>query len=217
MRVDKNSLGTLVVVFGVGSLIAIAATLFVANLALKWALIALVLVFCAWQLFFFRVPIRKRVGSDTIVSSSADGKVVICDVAYEDEFLHCDCKRVCVYMNFFDVHANFWPVSGRVTKSKYHPGKHILAFRPKASKDNEHFTTLIRTPNSKQVLMRQIAGTFAQRIVCYSSPNYPAVAGRQCGIIKFGSRLDLYLPLDADIKVKVGDKVRACESVIAHI
>ena len=118
-------------------------------------------------------------------------------------------------MDFFDVHANFWPVDGTVTYYKYHPGKHLLAFLPKSSIYNEHSCTVIRTDDGKEIMFKQLAGTFARRIVCYSEPGMKTKAGEQCGIIKFGSRIDMFFPLDADIKVKVGDKVRACESVIA--
>lgn len=215
MRIDQDSLGSLFIVFLIGAIIIVVTLLLNPKAYIKWPIIGLTLLFCIWQAFFFRVPDRKPVGSNKIVSSAADGRVVICDVAYEDEILQRECKRVCVYMDFFDVHANFWPLTGKVTYFKYHPGKNFLAFKPKASEYNEHFTTVISNDDSQEVLMRQIAGTFARRIVCYSSDSLPTKAGEQCGIIKFGSRMDLYLPMDAEIKVKVGDNVRACESVIA--
>ena len=120
-------------------------------------------------------------------------------------------------MDFFDVHANFWPVTGEITYYRYYPGKHLLAFRPKASEDNEHTCTCIRNSDGKEVFFKQIAGTFARRIVSYSTIGGLTVAGEQCGIIKFGSRIDIYLPLDAKIAVKPGQQVRACETVIAEI
>ena len=122
--------------------------------------------------------------------------------------------QVSIYMNFFDVHANFWPVTGEVSYYKYHPGHYFLAFHPKASELNEHSSTAIRNSHG-EIFFKQIAGTFARRIVCYSKPGAHETAGEQCGIIKFGSRIDMYLPLDADIKVKVGDLTRAGETVIA--
>ena len=135
---------------------------------LKWFLICFAWLFCIWQLYFFRIPKRNPVGSDTIVTSAADGKVVIVDEFFEDEYLKRPCKRVCVYMDFFDVHANYWPVSGEVTYYCYHPGKHLLAFKPKASKDNEHASSCIRTESGSEVFFKQLAGTFARRIVNYS-------------------------------------------------
>jgi len=173
------------------------------------------LLICVWQLYFFRVPERIPAGSDTIVTSAADGKVVISDIAVEDEYLKRECKRVCVYMDFFDVHVNFWPVSGKITYYEYHPGKHLLAFKPKASEENEHASACVMTPSGKEVVFKQHAGTFARRIVNYSIVGDEVKAGEQCGIIKFGSRMDIYLPLDAEVKVEIGEKVTAAETVIA--
>ena len=119
-------------------------------------------------------------------------------------------------MDFFDVHTNFWPMDGVISYYKYHPGKYLLAFLPKASEKNEHSSTAICNEHG-EILFRQIAGTFARRIVCYSIENAEVERGLQCGIIKFGSRIDIFLPLDADIKVKEGDYTRACETVIAEL
>lgn len=217
LKLDKNSYGTLAVVFIIAALFIYAVHLLVGIVWLKWGLICFAWLFCIWQLYFFRIPRRNPVGSDTIVTSSADGKVVIVDEFFEDEYLKRPCKRVCVYMDFFDVHANYWPVTGEVVYYCYHPGKHLLAFKPKASEENEHASACIRTASGSEVFFKQLAGTFARRIVNYSKPGLQVKAGEQCGIIKFGSRLDMFLPLDADVKVKVGDKVLACETVIAQI
>ena len=215
--IDKNSYGTLAVVFFLAAIFIYAIQRLVDIAWLKWALTVLAWVFCIWQLFFFRVPKRNPAGNDRIVTSAADGKVVIIDEVFEDEYLKRDCKRVCVYMDFFDVHANFWPVTGEITYYQYHPGKHFLAFKPKASEENEHTSTCIRTASGSEVLFKQHAGTFARRIVNYAKPGLKVKAGEQCGIIKFGSRMDIFLPLDADIKISLGDLTRACETVIAEI
>ena len=217
MRIDRDSYGTLALVFILGAFAIWASLRFIPLRFLAWALVVLVWAFCTWQLFFFRVPDRARRGSDKAVTSSADGKVVIVDEVYEDEVLKRQCKRICVYMDFFDVHVNYWPVTGEVTYYRYHPGKHRLAFKPKASEENEHTTVVIRTADGQEVLFRQLAGTFARRIVCHAEPGKQVTASEQCGIIKFGSRLDMYLPLDAEIKVKVGDKVLAAEGIIATL
>lgn len=217
MRIDSDSYGTLAIVFIIASIFIYVCYRFIGPGWVKWPLIVFAWVFCIWQLAFFRVPVRTPSGSATVVSSAADGKVVIIDRLMEEEYLHRECKRVCVYMNFFDVHANFWPVTGEVTYYRYHPGKHLLAFKPKASEENEHTTTCIRTPEGKEVLFKQHAGTFARRIVNYAKPGLQVEAGRQCGIIKFGSRMDIFLPADADIKVALGDLTVAAETVIAEI
>jgi len=214
--IDRDSYGTLVVVFIVAAIIIFAS--------LKWLPLWLgvpisifMALICIWQLYFFRVPDRDPVGTDKLVTSAADGKVVIIDEAVETEYLHRTCKRVCVYMDFFDVHVNFWPVTGKITYYKYHPGKHLLAFKPKASEENEHASACIKTPSGDEIVFKQHAGTFARRIVNYSTVGDEVAAGEQCGIIKFGSRMDIYMPLTADIKVSLREQVVAAETVIASL
>ena len=167
-------------------------------------------------MFFFRVPQRNTVPGEKVVTSVADGRVVVVEKVFEAEHLNCECMQVSVYMDFFNVHVNYWPIDGEVTYYKYHPGKYMLAYLPKASELNEHTSVGIKSEHG-EILFKQLAGTFARRIVCYAKPGNQEVKGDQCGIIKFGSRIDMYLPLDADIKVQIGDYVRACESVIAEL
>jgi len=215
MKIDRNSYGTLACVFVTAAIVIYAAWKCFNPLWVKILIAVIMWLICLWQLYFFRVPERTPVGSDTVVTSAADGKVVIVDTAIEDEYLKRECKRVCVYMDFFDVHVNFWPVTGEITYYEYHPGKHFLAFKPKASEENEHASACIRTPNGKEVVFKQHAGVFARRIVNYSNVGDKVEAGEQCGIIKFGSRMDIYLPMDAEIKIKKGETAVAAESVIA--
>lgn len=217
MKIDHNSYGTLALVYVIAAAILVPMFAFHCDPWALWPVTILTALIVVWQTYFFRVPERTPAGSDKLVSSVADGKVVIIEKAYEKEFLKRDCIQVSVYMDFFDVHANFWPVTGEVTYYNYHAGKHFLAFKPKASDDNEHTCCCVRTSDGKDVFFKQIAGTFARRIVCYGKDGGNAVAGEQCGIIKFGSRIDLYLPLDANIKVSLGDYVRAAETIIAEI
>lgn len=217
MHIDKNSYGTIALVYLISA--AVVTTCFCIGICIwvRWAVLVFALVFCTWQTLFFRVPVREIMGSDTKISAVADGKIVIIEKAFEKEFLKCDCIQISTYMDFFDVHANFWPVSGTVTYYKYHPGKHFLAFLPKASDDNEHSCTCIRTDNGKDVFFKQIAGTFARRIVCYSKVGDKVRAGEQCGIIKFGSRIDLFIPLDSQVMTNLGEFPRACESILASL
>jgi phosphatidylserine decarboxylase len=119
-------------------------------------------------------------------------------------------------MDFFNVHVNFWPVDGEVTYYKYHPGKYMFAYLPKASELNEHTSVGMKTIYG-DVFFKQIAGTFARRIVCHAKTGAQVEKAEECGIIKFGSRIDMFFPLDAEIKVKMGDYVKACESVIAEL
>ena len=213
MKIDHNSYGSVALVYLIGGVLAALLVLFVHSWVF-WPLLVLILLIVGWQTAFFRVPRRFRAGGPHSVVSVADGKVVIVDKVFEPEFLKKDCIQISVYMDFFDVHCNFWPISGEVTYYKYHPGKYLLAFHPKSSELNEHSSSCLKNEYG-EVFFKQIAGTFARRIVCYSEPGHVEYRGEQCGVIKFGSRIDLFVPLEADVKVKVGDKVRAVETVLA--
>lgn len=172
---------------------------------------------CVWQTYFHSVPRRRRLGDAHNVSAVADGRVLIIDKVYEGEYLHKECIQLSVYMNFFDVHANFWPIDGLVKYSEHHQGAHFYANNPKASLENEHTCVCVVNAEGREVFFKQIAGGFARRIVCYARSGDSVSAGSQCGIIKFGSRIDMFLPLDAEIKVKVGDLVRASETILARL
>ena len=215
MKLDKDSfdviIGMTVLMVGLISVVL----LFIHNRFVSWPLAGLFFLFLLFVIWFHRVPSRESKGNVNSVLAVADGKVVIVEKAFEKEFLKKECIQVSIYMNFFDVHANFWPISGEVSYCKYHPGKYLLAFKPKAAEENEHYSTCLHNEYG-DVFYKQIAGTFARRIVSYSKEGLEVERGKQMGIIKFGSRIDMFLPLDADIKVKVGDLTRACETVIAE-
>jgi len=217
MRLDKNSYGSVALVYAISAAVCILVFTFVNPIWVNFLVLGLLLWFCIWQTHFFLVPNRNVIASNKDVLSVADGRVIIIDTTYEGEYLKKECKRVAVYMNFFDLHANFWPSHGFITYYKYHPGKHILAFNPKTSEANEHTCTGMKLTNGQEILFKQIAGGFARRIVNYAKTGMEVRAGEQCGIIKFGSRIDIYMPLEAEIKVKVGDLLRSCQSVIAEI
>lgn len=217
MKIDKNSYGTIALVYLISAAIVILLSVCNVSPWIYWPVVVIAAYMCLWQTYFFRVPNRERCGDDKTVTSVADGKVVIIEKIKDDIFLGKECIQVSVYMNFFDVHANFWPVDGNISFTKYFPGEHFLAFKPKASEENEHTCTTITTEDGQEVLFKQLAGTFARRIVSYAKVGDSVRCGEQCGIIKFGSRIDMYLPLDCEIMVKLGDKVRACETVIAQL
>ena len=151
-----------------------------------------------------------------MLTSVADGKIVVVEKVFEAEHLKRECLQVSIYMDFFNVHVNYWPIDGDVTYYKYHPGAYMFAYLPKASELNEHTSVGMKSQYG-EIFFKQIAGTFARRIVCYAQPGNNEEKGAECGIIKFGSRIDMYLPLDAEIKVKLGDYVRANESIIAAL
>lgn len=156
---------------------------------------------------FFRSPKRHFSGDRTnAVVSSADGKVVALEEVYEGEYLKQNCIQLSVFMSILNVHANWFPVDGTVIFTKHHPGRFMAAYLPKSSTENERSTVVIETPDGQKVLMRQVAGAMARRIVTYAQPGDEANIEDHMGFIKFGSRIDLYLPLGTEIYVKIGDR-----------
>ena len=214
--IHKDCYGTILFIWILFGGLTFLIFRFIPYTFIAYPLATIPMFFMGFVLFFFRVPKRNTVAGDNVVTSVADGRIVVIEKVYESEFLKRECMQVSVYMDFFNVHVNYWPIDGEVTYYKYHPGKYMLAYLPKASELNEHTSTAMKTKYG-EILFKQLAGTFARRIVCYAKPGENVIKGDECGIIKFGSRIDMYLPLDADIKVKLGDCVRASESVIAEL
>jgi len=206
------------------TLAIIAVTVFLVNwfwpLQTVWhyLLYAFELVALVLTVRFFRVPIwRKTTMEEDAVLSPADGVVAANEEVMEDEYFHDKRRQVSIFMSIYDVHINFFPFNGEVTYYKYHPGKFLLAFNPKSSTDNEHNTIILKDTKGREVLVRQIAGFVARRIVCDLEPGDEAVVGEELGMIRFGSRVDVFLPLDAEIKVKIGDKTIGKETVLAQL
>ncbi len=165
---------------------------------------------------FFRVPIWRRTTiAENAVLSPADGIVAANEVVLEDEYFHDQRRQVSIFMSIYDVHINFFPFDGKVTYYKYHPGKFLLAFKPKSSTDNEHNTIVLKDKKGREILVRQIAGFVARRIVCDLQAGDEAVVGEELGMIRFGSRVDVFLPLDAEVKVKINQKTTGKETVLA--
>ena len=214
--IDKDCYGTIAVAWLICLVLMFIDLYFVKYKAVSFPIAAFLLVFMFFVMWFHRLPEREKVGTDTLVTAVADGEIVIVDKTYEPEFLKKECIQVSIYMDFFDVHANYWPLDGEVKYYKYHDGRYLMAFYPKSSELNEHSSLAVGNEHG-DVFFKQIAGTFARRIVTHANVGEQCKAGEQFGIIKFGSRIDMFLPLDADIKVKVGDRTVACETVIGEL
>lgn len=176
----------------------------------------LLLVFLILILQFFRNPKRHTKLNDQQVISPVDGKVVVIEEVFEKEYFNEKRLQVSVFMSPINVHVTRYPISGNVLFSKYHPGKYLVAWHPKASEENERTTIVVENPTYGKVLYRQIAGALAKRIVNYAKVDDKAIQGIDAGFIKFGSRVDLFLPLDTKIKVELNQKVRGGETVIAE-
>ena len=189
---------------------------FIAQSWLQTLLEIALLVFFVLILQFFRNPKRITKINDNTVVSPVDGKVVVIEEVYEKEYFNEKRLQISVFMSPLNVHVTRHPIGGKVLYSKYHPGKYLVAWHPKASEENERTTVVVENHSYGKVLYRQIAGALAKRIVNYAKETSQVVQGSESGFIKFGSRVDLFLPLDANIKVKLNQKVRGGESIIAE-
>jgi len=175
-----------------------------------WVTLALTL----FVLFFFRDPERNIPEGKGVVVSPADGKVIVIKDIYEPTYLKQDVKQISIFLSVFNVHVNRSPIAGTVEEVKYNPGKFHVASVDKASLDNEQTAMVVNT-GSQKVLVKQIAGLIARRIVCYAKPGDAIKVGERYGLIRFGSRVDIFLPKDTDIKVKLGDRIKGARDVIA--
>ena len=163
---------------------------------------------------FFRFPNRHIVVKDNTILAPADGKIVVVEETFEPEYLKKQCIQVSIFMNIFNVHINWFPINGIIKFFKYHQGRYMAAYLPKSSTENERTTIAIEATNGQEIVMRQIAGAMAKRIVSYAPVGGKARQNEHAGFIKFGSRVDLYLPLGTKIDVKLGQKVTGSQTLI---
>jgi phosphatidylserine decarboxylase len=174
------------------------------------------LIFYFFVVRFFRDPIREVIPDDNLIISGADGKVVVIEEVFEKEYFQQNMRQVSIFMSPTNVHVNWFPVSGGIKYFRHNHGSYFIASKPKSSDENERTTIVVETNGKKEILFRQIAGTVARRIVCYAKENKIVTQGDELGIIKFGSRFDIFLPLEAKIEVQIGQKVTGCETIIAR-
>ena len=189
------------------------------SISLEWlrkGLMILILIFFVLILQFFRNPKRQTILNNHQAISPVDGKVVVIEEVEENEVFKDKRIQVSVFMSPINVHVTRYPIGGKISFSKYHPGKYLVAWHSKASEENERTTVVVENDSFGKVLYRQIAGALAKRIVNYAKENEHVIQGTDSGFIKFGSRVDLFLPLNSKIKVKLNEKVRGGETVIAE-
>ena len=185
-----------------------------------WLLILLSLMFLTLWFFivsFFREPRRIKIHDDDLVFSPCDGRVVVTEIVEDNEYFHGKRLQVSIFMSVTNVHINWFPVGGVVKYFKYHPGRFLVAWHPKSSTDNERTTTVVETRKGVEVLFRQIAGFVARRIVSYVKVDEQIHQNDKCGFIKFGSRIDILLPTNAELLVEIGDRVVGTLTPIARI
>lgn len=184
---------------------------------IKFSILAVSILFFLLIVQFFRNPKRPTQLNDASVVSPVDGKVVVIEEVFEKEYFKDKRLQVSIFMSPINVHVTRHPIGGLVKFSKYHPGKFLVAWHPKSSEENERTTVVVENERAGEVLYRQIAGALAKRIVNYAVEGQEVVQGSDSGFIKFGSRVDVFLPIGTKINVKLNDKVKGGVSVIANI
>ncbi|MDR4988483.1 MAG: phosphatidylserine decarboxylase family protein [Bacteroidales bacterium] len=215
MRIHKE--GHIIVFITVLIVVLLWAVALTLNHWLSYLLFAIPLFSFLWVLYFFRVPKRVLSPERDLLLSPADGKVIRTEVNVEDEFFSRPMKHLSIFMSPFDVHLNRYPTDGKVIYYRYHAGKYLVAWHPKSSNLNERTSLVFETRQGVRFLVRQIAGVLARRIVCYADEGKDVRQGDELGFIKFGSRLDLFLPPETPVLVKPGDRVKAGLSPLADL
>jgi len=188
---------------------------FIGNYWLQKVLMILFLIGFVLILQFFRDPKRNTMISDNQIIAPADGKVVVIEEVVEKEYFKNKRRQISIFMSPLNVHVTRYPISGKVKYSKYHPGKYLVAWHPKSSEDNERTTIVVENNSSGEILYRQIAGAVARRIVNYAKTGKQVIQGEDAGFIKFGSRIDIFVPLDMKIEVNLNQKTRGGETILA--
>lgn len=218
MKVHSEGRGVLTTYFILLVVLNLVLYYFFSQRILSYIVGAVSLVVFLIILNFYRSPNRKFTDDpEGAVVASADGKVVAIEQVYESEYFKDKRMVISIFMSPFNVHANWFPVDGKVLVSKHHEGRFQAAYLPKSSTENERSTVVMETPSGHQVLLRQIAGAMARRIVTYPKPGDPASINDHLGFIKLGSRVDVYLPLDAKILVEMNQKTTGGQTVIARL
>ncbi len=193
-----------------------AADQYIASALFRNVIIAAFSILYLLFLQFFRIPLFAIAKNPKHVLAPADGKVVVIEETDEPEYLKRKCRQISIFMSPINVHVNRMPVAGTISFAKYHPGKYLVAWHPKSSTENERTSIAVKMQTGTEILFRQIAGALARRIKWYVKEGQPLDQGEEFGFIKFGSRVDIFLPLDAKVNVKIGDVTKGGRTVIAE-
>ncbi|MGV8962188.1 MAG: phosphatidylserine decarboxylase family protein [Candidatus Saccharimonadaceae bacterium] len=218
MRIHKEGRKTLTYTLLIGFVINFGMFFFLYKNFFTYFIFVLTVVVYLFLLNFFRSP--NRVYSGQVlgrVNAPTDGKIVALERVHEKDCLNLECIKISIFMTIFNAHSNWIPVTGKIIHVSHQKGKYMAAYLPKSSTENERSTIVIETPEGHKILTRQIAGALARRIVTYVKAPQICYIGDPLGFIKFGSRMDIFLPLDSEILVKIGDEVRANNTFIANL
>jgi phosphatidylserine decarboxylase len=218
MYIHKEGYKILIYGFLILLMVNILISIFVKDLMfVKWIIGIGSLVLYVFLLFFFRLPIRHFEPDTGLIYAPADGKVVVIEETDEPEYFKDKRLQVSIFMSPFNMHSNRYPVSGQIKYVGYHPGHNMVAWHPKSSELNERSTIVIKTAGGTEILVRQIAGAVARRIVTYARENQHVKQGDELGFIKFGSRVDIFLPVGTEIEIPILQQVKANKSILAKI
>jgi phosphatidylserine decarboxylase len=218
MKIHKEGYKIIAIIFIALLLILLGINLaFPLQTIIHYVLYLSAIIFYFFVVRFFRVPDRRIILDENAIYAPADGEIVVIEEVMEPEYYQEGRKQISIFMSPLNVHINFYPISGVLVYKKYHPGKFLVAWHPKSSTLNERNTLVVESSvTKKSILFRQIAGFMARRIVTPVKVNDVAVQGNEFGMIKFGSRVDVFVPIDAKINVSLGQKVTAKKTVIAY-
>ena len=216
MKIHKEGFASLVIAIIVFVLINLAGYFFISGYSalIAWLVFAASFILLIFLFSFFRIPKRTHHSGEDSIVAPCDGTVVVIEEVEPDEYFKDKRLQLSIFMSPLNVHVNRNPVSGSVAYSQYHKGKYLVAWHPKSSIENERHSVVYKLEN-KELLVKQIAGALAKRIVNYLKPGDQVIQGNEMGFIKFGSRVDLLLPLDAKVKVKINEKVKGGVTVLA--
>ena len=217
MKVHKAGIITIKYVTAILAAFILLSLFFIKDTVIKVSLISTALVVYFLIIQFFRYPQRTVVQNETFILSPADGKVCYIKEFVENEYLKTKCLQICIFMSPTNVHINWIPVPGKVTYMKHKDGEFYAAFKDKSAEENERTTTAIQLKDGREIVMRQIAGAMARRIINYVTVGDLVDQTTEVGFIRFGSRVDLFLPLDTKLNIKLGDKVTGSQTIIGTL
>ena len=215
MAIHKEGYKIIAIVIVVLSTINLLSFSFISIQFINWGLLTVSVLFLIFILRFFRKPSREINIDENSVFAPCDGKIVVIEQTEENEYFKDKRIQVSIFMSVWNVHINWFPIGGIIKYFKYHPGKFLVARLPKSSVENERTTVVVENRNKQQVLFRQIAGIVARRIICYAKEEIEITQNSEVGFIRFGSRVDIFLPLDAKIMVKPDQKAIGTQTIIA--
>jgi len=214
--IHKEGYGIIIIAFLLLILLNLLLIYFVKIKLITYPVIIGSVILFILILYFFRDPKRKIIPDENTVYSPADGKIVLIEKVFDNEYFKSERLQVSIFMSPLNVHVNYYPTGGEIKYTKYYPGKYLVAWHPKSSEKNERSVIVIEKNNNENVLLKQIAGAVARRIVTYSEKGQTVKQGDELGYIKFGSRVDLLLPIETRLNVKVGDKVKGNIHIIGY-